>query len=239
MKLLLAAIPGLCLGLSGADSKVPLPSLPPPVLRRVDFSAEVYPLFKAACFRCHGPEKQKGKYRMDTREGAFRATERNGPAFKPGDSKGSAAVLMMAGLIDEMLMPPPGGRPGESDPLTAGQIGIIRAWIDQGAEWPDGPIAEVLKPVMFETDVRPLLKASCGSCHSGASAEGSFRIDSAASVMKGGAGYGAAVMQGNPGRSPLIAIVSGKDEDIPKPERHRLPDKQVQTLREWIQQGAK
>jgi cytochrome c553 len=239
MKLLLAAIPGLSLGLLGADSKVPPPTLPPPVERGVDFKAEVYPIFKAACFRCHGPEKQKGKYRMDTREGAFRPTEKNGPAFMAGDSKGSAAVLMMAGLIDEMQMPPPGGKPGESDPLTAEQVGIIRAWIDQGAEWPDGPIAEVQKPVAFDTDVRPILAAACGSCHSGASAEGAFRTDSAASVIKGGAGYGAAVIQGSPGKSPLITIVSGKDEDIPKPERHRLPDKQVQTLREWIQQGAK
>ena len=31
------------------------------------------------------------------------------------------------------MMPPE----GEGQPLTAEQVGLIRAWIDQGAKWPD------------------------------------------------------------------------------------------------------
>ena len=53
-------------------AQIPIPpaqlaKLPPALKRPVDFKTEVYPLFKAACFKCHGPEKQKGKYRMDNR----------------------------------------------------------------------------------------------------------------------------------------------------------------------------
>jgi hypothetical protein len=145
---------------------------------------------------------------------------------------------MMAGQIDEMLMPPPGGKPGESDPLTAEQIGLIRAWIDQGAEWPSGPIALRTKSIGFASHIQPVLKQFCAECHTGASGQGGFHVDSLTSVLSGGEGYGKAVIPKDSGHSPLLTIVSGKDEDIPKPEKHRLPDKTVELIRDWIQAGA-
>ena len=222
-----------------AATPIALEKLPPPAQRKVDFVAEVYPVFKEACFRCHGPERQKGKYRMDSRKDAFKETSEWGPAIQPGDSRRSAIVRMMAGLVEEMLMPPPGGKAGESDPLSPEQIGIIRAWIDQGASWPDGPIQTPIKVVTFKEQILPQLKALCSECHSGEKVAGGFSIDSAESLIKGGSTYGKAVIAGNPDRSPLITIVSGKDEDIPQPQKHRLPDKGVQSLREWIKAGAK
>lgn len=221
-----------------AETKTLSGNLPLAATRPIDFKTEVYPIFKAACFRCHGAEKQKGKYRIDTREGAFKTTENHGPSFQPGDSKKSAALLMMAGLIDEMLMPPPGGKPGESDPLTPQQIGLVRAWVDQGALWPEGPIIETVQLLTFVHDVQPLLTTACSQCHSGKSAVGGFRIDSLAELLAGGDTYGKAVNPSTPEKSPLLAIVSGKDEDISKPEKHRLSEKQVQLLQTWIRQGA-
>jgi mono/diheme cytochrome c family protein len=184
-----------------------LAKLPPALKRPVDFKTEVYPLFKAACFKCHGPDKQKGKYRMDTREGAFKVTDDHGPAIQARDSTQSAIILMAAGLIDEMLMPPPGGKPGESDPLTAEQIGLLRAWIDQGAVWPDGPIAEVVQAVRFQPDIQKLLAVSCAKCHSGATTEGGFSVESL--------------------------------EQLLKPEAHRVSEKSLKQVEEWIRQGAK
>ena len=225
-------------------AQVPIPpaqlaKLPPALKRPVDFKTEVYPLFKATCFKCHGPEKQKGKYRMDTREGAFKVTDDHGPAIQARDSTKSAIILMAAGLIDEMLMPPPGGKPGESDPLTAEQIGLLRAWIDQGAVWPDGPIAEVIQPVRFEPDIQKLLVASCAKCHSGAAAEGGFSVDSLERLLAGGKSYGRVVVPGDLRKSSLLTILAGKDEDIPKPEAHRIPEKSLKQVEEWIRQGAK
>lgn len=225
-------------------AQVPIPpaqlaKLPPALKRPVDFKTEVYPLFKASCFKCHGPEKQKGKYRMDTREGAFKVTDDHGPAIQAGDSTKSAIILMAAGLIDEMLMPPPGGKPGESDPLTAEQIGMLRAWIDQGAIWPDGPIAEVVQVVRFQPDIQKLLAASCAKCHSGATAEGGFSVESLERVLNGGKSYGRVVAPGDLRKSSLLTILAGKDEDIPKPEAHRIPEKSLKQVEEWIRQGAK
>lgn len=228
----------LC-GTVSAQSPAPQGKLPPALQRPVDFKTEVYPLFKAACFKCHGPEKQKGKYRMDTREGAFKVTEDHGPAILAGQSAKSAIILMAAGLIDEMLMPPPGGKPGESDPLTPEQIGLLRAWIDQGAAWPDGPIADVVKPVRFESDVRNLLAVACAKCHSSGGAEGGFSVDSLERVLAGGKSYGQVITPGDPKKSSLLTILAGKDEDIPKPEAHRIPDKPLKQIEEWIRQGAK
>jgi mono/diheme cytochrome c family protein len=228
---------GVCAAEKGAKPDVS--KLPLPVARPVDFTREVYPLFKEYCFKCHGPEKQKGKYRMDTKEGAFKVTEDYGPAIKPGKSEESSVIHMVCGLIDEMLMPPPSDKPGESEKLTAAQVGILRAWIDQGAVWPDGPIADVVKPVTFAADLQPVFAAACASCHSGAAAKGAFSVESAAAVLKGGSNYGSVITPGNPAKSSLLTIVAGKDEDLPAPEQHRLPPKQIELVRQWIAQGAK
>ena len=220
-------------------AKIDTSRIPLPAARKIDFTTEVYPIFKEACFSCHGPEKQKGKYRMDTREGAFKTTADHGPAIKPGKSEESALIHMVCGLIDEMLMPPPSDKPGQSEKLNPVQIGVLRAWIDQGATWPDGPIRESVQPVNFANDIRPLLQAACSTCHQGSGAKGGFAVDSLESVLKGGTAYGKVIIPGNAAKSPLLTIVSGKDEDLPAPEKHRLPPKQVQLVEKWIAQGAR
>ncbi len=235
---LLLAVP---LALFAEDKKpkpVDVSKLPLPLPRKVDFTQEVYPLLKESCFSCHGAQKQKGKYRCDTKEGAFKETD-YGPTIVAGHSEQSALIHMVAGLVDEMLMPPPSDKPGQSEKLTGEQIGLLRAWIDQGAVWPDGPIAEVVKPVTFATDIQPVFAAACGSCHSGASAKGGFDVGSLEGVLKGGKNYGQAVAPGDLKKSPLITIVAGLDEDLPLPEKHKLPPKSLELVKKWVQQGAK
>lgn len=233
---LLAMSPAL---LAADKAKIDVSKIPLPVPRKVDFARDVYPIFKESCISCHGPDKQKGKYRMDTREGAFKVTDDYGPAIKAGKSDESAIIHMVCGLIDEMLMPPPSDKPGQSEKLTAEQVGILRAWIDQGAEWPDGPVKEFVKPVTFEADIKPLFAQACGSCHGGASAKGGFAVDSLDTVLKGGASYGKVVTPGNTSKSSLLTIVAGKDEDLPQPEKHKLPPKSLALVEKWIAQGAK
>lgn len=233
-------VPGLVMAMvlplmaAGVDVK----KLPLPVPRKVDFAKEVYPIFKEACVKCHGPEKQKGKYRIDTKEGAFKNGD-SGPFIVAGSSEKSPFIHMVAGLIDEGLMPPPSDKPGESEKLTNEQIGILRAWIDQGAIWPDGPIADVVRQITFAQDIEPVLKAACFECHGAADQKGSFRADSVDAVLKGGKTYGKAVMPGDVKKSPLLTIVAGLDEDLPLPQKHKLNPKQVELIKKWVEQGAK
>jgi mono/diheme cytochrome c family protein len=226
-------------GWTAEAAKVDTSKIPPVATHTVDFEKEVYPIFKESCFSCHGPEKQKGRYRMDTKEGAFKKSEDYGPAIAPGKSLESSIILMACGLIDEMQMPPPSDKPGESEPLSDEQIGILRAWIDQGAKWPDGPIKEYVKPVGFAADIQPVLQAACAECHGGSKIEGGFSVDSLASVLKGGEFYGKIITAGDVKKSPLMIIIAGKDTDLPAPEKHRLPAKQIELVGKWIEQGAK
>lgn len=228
-------------GSQAADKKPPVidvTKIPLPVARKVDFEKEVYPLLKESCFSCHGAEKQKGKYRCDTKAGAFKDTD-FGPTLVPGKSEQSSLIHMVCGLIDEMLMPPPSDKPGRSEKLSAEQIGILRAWIDQGAIWPDGPIQEFVKPVTFDADLKPLFAGACGSCHTGSEARGGFRVDSLAAVLQGGKTYGKSINAVTPEKSPLLTIVAGLDEDLPLPEKHKLPPKGLDLVRKWILQGAR
>lgn len=230
---------GALLALGAGDAlAVDTSKLPLPVPRKVDFAKEVYPIFAEKCISCHGPQKQKGKYRMDTKDFAMKPGS-DGPYIIAGNSEKSPLVHMVAGLIEEGLMPPPSDKPGESEPLTKEQIGLLRAWIDQGAVWPDGEIKMTAKELTFATDIKPIFDKSCVSCHGSAKAEGGFKADSREGVLKGGEIYGAAVKLDNAARSALVIIVTGKDGDIPEPQKHKLSDKEAELVQKWIEQGAK
>ncbi len=124
--LLLAMFAG---GLWAADAA---PSqLPPPARRPVDFTRDVQPLFTKYCIKCHGPEKQKGGYRVDVRESALKGGDDHAPNIVPGKSAESPLIQFVGGLDEDMRMPQKGDR------LTAEEVGVLRAWIDQGAIWPD------------------------------------------------------------------------------------------------------
>ncbi|HAB19097.1 MAG TPA: hypothetical protein PLX89_19810 [Verrucomicrobiota bacterium] len=234
----LKAVWVLPIGLAAAESKpIDVSKLPPPVSGKIDFVREVYPIFKESCISCHGPDKQKGKYRIDSRTAAFKDTD-YGPTIVVGKSEQSSLIHMIAGLVDEMLMPPPSDKPGQSEPLTREQIGVLRAWIDQGAEWPDGPV-DVEKPVTFANDVQALFASSCGSCHGTDTPKGGFNALTLTTVLKGGSGYGAVIIPGDLKKSSLITIISGLDGDLPKPEKHKLSAKQIDLVKRWIAQGAK
>ena len=106
--------------------------LPPPAQRKVNFASDVLPLLQKNCYSCHGPDEQSGGLRLDRRQAAFRGGD-SGKTIVPGKSAQSTLVLLVAGLDKRIgLMPPD----GEGKPLTRTEVGILRAWIDQGASWP-------------------------------------------------------------------------------------------------------
>lgn len=129
--------------------------LPPPANHPVDFVKEIQPILSARCYSCHGPEKQKGELRWDSRTSAFKTGE-NGPIIVPGKSAESRVIKLVGGLDPDTMMPPKG------EPLTAVQIGLLRAWIDQGAVWPDavaGDTGNKRNHWAFKPPVRPPVPA--------------------------------------------------------------------------------
>lgn len=105
--------------------------LPAPVDRAVDFEKEILPIFEANCVSCHGAARPRSGFRLDSGEHALRGGD-YGVAIHPGNSAESPLIHYVAGTEKDMVMPPEGER------LSGEQVGLLRAWIDQGAEWPEG-----------------------------------------------------------------------------------------------------
>jgi hypothetical protein len=113
--------------------------LPPASLRQVDFVKDVQPLLRKHCFECHAAGNEEGGVNLGIRQRVFEGGDR-GPVLIKGDSAKSRLIHLVAALDPKEAMPPlPDGKP-----LSKDEVGVLRAWIDQGAKWPDG--ADVLDP---------------------------------------------------------------------------------------------
>ena len=106
--------------------------LPLPATNIIDFTRVIRPILENSCIRCHGPEKPKSRFRLDTRENALKGGDK-GIDIIPGDSAKSPLIRYVAYQEEDMEMPPV----GKGDQLTAEQVAKLLAWIDQGAKWDD------------------------------------------------------------------------------------------------------
>src|SRR5687767_7286377 len=113
----------LCCAAQAAD-------LPAAADRPIDFAKDVQPIFSQRCYECHDAKKSKSDFRLDLRDHAFKGGESGQPAIVKGKSSDSPLIQRVAGINPDDVMPPKGEK------LSAEQIGILRAWIDQGAAWP-------------------------------------------------------------------------------------------------------
>jgi mono/diheme cytochrome c family protein len=120
---------GAAFSLSAAEPDVT--KLPPAATVKVEFVRDIQPIFEGTCYRCHGPERPKGKFRLDDRDAALKGGD-NGVDIIPGNSAKSPLIHYVARLVPDMEMPPA----GKGEPVSAEKVALLRAWIDQGAEMP-------------------------------------------------------------------------------------------------------
>ncbi|MBI4903193.1 MAG: ankyrin repeat domain-containing protein [Acidobacteria bacterium] len=148
MRLTLIAL-GLVAGL-GAEVK-----LPPAASYRIDFDKHVKPILAERCFSCHGARQQQSGLRLDKRQNALRGGD-YGPVIIAGKSAESKLIRKLVDGDGGMLMPPTGA-------LAAEEIGILRAWIDQGGEYGDVSMEEKERPVKpVDPRVKELIRAIRG-----------------------------------------------------------------------------
>ncbi len=100
-------------------------ALPPAATKKIEFARDIQPLLVERCQLCHGARQQMSGLRLDQKQSALRV-------IQPGNSAESRLIRMVSGL-EKKVMPPMGAR------LTAAEIGLLRAWIDQGVDWPEAP----------------------------------------------------------------------------------------------------
>jgi hypothetical protein len=94
------------------------------------FEKSVRPILVQRCQGCHGPTKQKGKLRLDSRE-AVMAGGSTGPAIVPGQPE--ASLLVGAINYGEQLQMPPKSK------LAADEIAALTRWVKEGATWGADP----------------------------------------------------------------------------------------------------
>jgi hypothetical protein len=118
-------------GSAAQAADVDTSKLPPASDKKgLTYDKDIKPIFEKSCFKCHGPEKQKAKLRLDSLEATLKGGE-NGKVLEAGKSEKSTLVHNVARIGDEDEWMPPVDK---GDPLTKEQVGLIRAWIDQGTK---------------------------------------------------------------------------------------------------------
>jgi mono/diheme cytochrome c family protein len=123
---------------------------------QVDFERDIRPIFAKHCFSCHGPESHEGGLRLHQKAAAMAGGDR-GEILVAGKSAESRLIQFVTGKNDESVLMPP---EGEGQPLSREQIAMLRAWIDQGARWPDDANATAKsKHWSFQPIVRPPVPA--------------------------------------------------------------------------------
>lgn len=89
------------------------------------FGSDAYPILAARCFGCHGAETAQGGFRADRKESFF-GDGRNPPWVIPGNAESSRLLMMLAAP-----------NAASFHRLSEPEIGVLRAWINAGAEWPN------------------------------------------------------------------------------------------------------
>ena len=117
------------------------------VQEAVAFAEVVKPILEAKCFGCHGPNKQKGKLRLDEPDFILKGGK-NGEIIVAGKAEESALMKrIMLQKDNKDHMPPI-----EKSQLSKQEIELLHWWINGGADFnkkvKDITQAENIKPVL-------------------------------------------------------------------------------------------
>src|SRR5579872_572951 len=122
----------------------------------VDFVTDVKPILEQNCLACHNVKHagENGDYRLDVKSEAFKPHKKTQRIVsgKPDDS--ALYYLTVLPADDKTRMPPP----DRSAPLPKEQTEILRRWIAEGANWPEGVTLATAMKIDFVRDVQPILE---------------------------------------------------------------------------------
>ena len=122
-----------------AVAQQPPPGRTPDREPRIDFARQIRPLLDRSCAGCHGGDKPRGFFRIDGRDVLLKGGASGEAAVVPGHSEKSPLVDYVSGNVPDSEMPPRAQR-GRFPALGTDDVALLRAWIDQGAEWPQGAV---------------------------------------------------------------------------------------------------
>ena len=192
------------------------------------FETDIRPLFAAKCFRCHGPEVQKGELALNSKERLLKGGEGGEilVAGKPEESRLYELVLK-------------GEMPNDKkNPFTEKETDLLKRWIEGGAKFGSGGEAAAK---VTEHDVLPILLLRCTACHGRNKQEGGLDLRTRELILKGGKA-GPAIVPGKPEESLLVKRVAAGE----MPPHKRLVEaavkpmepEELEKIKAWIAQGA-
>ena len=103
--------------------------------QKIDFARQIKPILERSCIACHSGDKPRGLFRIDGRDAMLKGGASGEAAIVPGHSEKSPLIDYVSGNVSETEMPPKAQRK-RFPALKPDDFALLRAWIDQGAEWP-------------------------------------------------------------------------------------------------------
>jgi hypothetical protein len=115
------------------------PSPTPATPTKLSFSSDIRPILEKHCINCHHDGALMGDLKLQSRATAF-APRAKGPVIIPGSPETSP-------LFTSLVLPGanPKAMPPEGHQIPKEEIDLIKRWIAEGADWPEGPDG-IVKP---------------------------------------------------------------------------------------------
>src|SRR5258706_6102344 len=121
-----------------------------PAEAAVSFKERIAPILLEKCVTCHGPDKSKGGFRLDTFNNLTKSGESKKPPVTAGAPERSHLFELITTNDDDDRMPQ------KSDRLPEQQIALIRDWIVKGAQFDVGaPDQNLAKIVPYQPGPEP------------------------------------------------------------------------------------
>lgn len=111
----------------------------------------VQPILQSRCYGCHGPNKRKGKLRLDSPDFILKGGEEEaGKAVVPGKPEESELVRRISLPLEHEDHMAPKQKPQ----LTQNEIALLRWWVSTGADF-----TKKVKDLDQSAEIRPVLQA--------------------------------------------------------------------------------
>ena len=127
--------------------------LPVSAFGQINFEADIKPIFENHCIACHGAEDTQD-FRIDVKDDLLSYVIEE-------DAENSELYAVLISEDKDEIMPPP----ETAKPLTETQIELVKAWINEGAKWPDEFESDWKQVRLPEADESELPYRAAGSLH--------------------------------------------------------------------------